>query len=137
MRSKKFALAFSVFTIISLSTAIAVEQPAQIFERTVASFNKTQLSQYHQLKTDCTALGKVVVRITAQPKNGSAEVEEGEVVPNIDKDSIYFSCNGKKVTGSRLIYTSAENFVGKDSIEIEAFFPQGSSRKEKYIITVK
>jgi len=137
MMKINLAVISSAALLCFVTAALALDQPPQIIERTVAAGNKTQISQYHQLRTDCAPLGKVVVRITTPPKNGTVEIEDGEVVPNFEKDNILFSCNGKKVSGSRLLYTSSENFVGKDAVEVEAFFPQGSSRKEKYIITVK
>lgn len=119
------------------SQAHALEKAAELQERVTASGMKTRLSSHYFLQADCTSGGDIAVRVTTPAKQGKVEVEDQPVVISYPKDSTYAVCNGKSVDGKVIFYKSNDAFVGKDEVDAEVFFPNGTSRKLRILINVK
>ncbi len=117
--------------------AAAQDKPAQLYERTVASEVRAQISTLILVKTDCSTGGDITVKVTAPAKSGTIDIEPGLVVPAFAKDSIYFGCNGKPAPGVKVFYKGNAGFVGADRVELDVFYPNGTYRRNRFLITVK
>lgn len=65
------------------------------------------------------------------------EAEDQPIVISYPKDSPLATCNGKSIPGKVLMYQSNDGYTGKDGIQTEVFFANGTTRKLRILILVK
>jgi hypothetical protein len=126
-----------IVLVAQVAGAAAIEKPADLQERTVATGLKTRVSAHYLLQADCSSGGDTVVRILTPPKQGKVEIEEHPVVMSYPKDNAASACNGKSIPGKVVLYQSNDGYTGKDEVQLEIFFQNGLSRKLKLQILVK
>jgi hypothetical protein len=78
---------------------------------------------YHFLNPDCSPQDEVDmdVRIVKKPLHGKAEIAAVTLFATFNKDSNLFKCSGRKAPSLALKYKSADNFVGKDIVQLFVF----------------
>lgn len=104
---------------------------------TAVSGQPLRLGFFTNIDPECVATGTTTVRIVKPPKHGTTEVETTVGFANYPKDNVRSACNAKKVDGVTAVYTSTEQYTGKDTLDVEVIFPSGGYRKYHYIINVK
>ena len=95
------------------------------------------MNVYYSVTPDCKPSGTITVRILKQPSHGTLEIEPGKGFPAYAADNIRSKCNTQEVEVTRLWYKSKADFKGRDQVQTEAFFSNGSSMKATLQITVK
>ena len=130
-------LVASLFSILYLSEAAAMELAPTTTVSTVVSGIRTRIGFSFSLNPDCSVDGTIVVRVLQPPKNGKFESVDEIGNSNYEKKDQKFRCNIESRLVSKYFYTSDEGFSGKDRLMIETFFPNGNSRKRTFEVTVK
>jgi hypothetical protein len=129
---------FAVLLFCSLAFSPADAQTTlTTYERTVLSDARTTVQTYYSITPDCKQSGTVTVRVLKQPSHGTLEVEPGKGFPSYAADNIRSKCNAQEVELTRLWYKSKADFKGRDQVQTETFFSNGSSMKATLQITVK
>jgi len=105
--------------------------------RAVASDQRLRLDFLFDLNPDCTSMGSATVHVTEPPKHGRITVENGTGFPTFPQNNQRFACNKSRSDGVVIVYEPEAGFVGTDSVNLDAIYPQGTAQKRHYTIEVK
>jgi hypothetical protein len=133
----KFRFAGCAAAVLLTGPVLAQTLPPQTKTPTVPTGKQRQVGFFYQLNPDCSSAGDIDSRLTKEPKNGKAELEQGLGFPFFTPDSPFAKCNGKQVQGVKVLYQSNEGFTGKDAFDVEFIGPLGGNYVWKYTVTVK
>ncbi|MCP8940024.1 hypothetical protein NK718_15970 [Alsobacter sp. SYSU M60028] len=123
---------------LGLASGSALAQsPRSTLERTVLGGTRANVSSHFLMLPDCTSGGDVAARVTKAPKHGDVVIEPAAVVASYEKDTSFAQCNAKSVPGIKIYYKANENYQGADGFEVLIFYPNGTTRENRYVITVK
>jgi hypothetical protein len=111
--------------------------PAAPQVRGAASGVAQKFNAYYAVTPECTSAGPMTVKVVKAPEHGSLKIEDGEGYPNYDKDNVRFACNKVKVPVTQLVYTSNPNYVGQDTITLDAWGPGGRFFHQDFVINVR
>jgi hypothetical protein len=92
------------------------------------------------LKTaDCTFwnVKDIDARVTQQPKNGTVQLVEDNMVVSYKPDHPGHKCNGKRVVALKINYKSADKFVGVDEFEMFILWPNSKASEKHVTVNVK
>jgi hypothetical protein len=117
--------------------ALAQQAPPRSLSATVPTGKKRLVGFYANLNPDCSVVGETDARVIKQPENGTVEVESGTGFSNYPDSNQRHACNLKPSQGVRVIYSSKEGFIGKDTFEVEFLGGIGGDVVLKYTVIVK
>lgn len=104
---------------------------------TVFSGNELRLYTMNYVNSDCTSGLRPDVHVVTQPANGTVRLDPVPVtVARAPSDSLS-KCNGKKVDGVAVLYTSKFAYVGVDKLVIETDYHTGNIRRYEVVIDVR
>jgi hypothetical protein len=116
---------------------LAQQTPPAHFSPTVPTGKKRLVGFAVSLNPDCSPVGEMDARVTKQPEHGTVEVEPGTGFSNYPENNQRHACNLKPSQGMRINYASKEDFIGKDTFDVEILGGVGSDVIWKYTVTVK
>jgi hypothetical protein len=134
---KTLLLTVLTFGLLSSSAFAQEGLEKKQFTRVVASGTNQRIGFYTSLNPDCTARGKINIRITKQPEHGSTETTPEINFPTYPKEHVRAKCNDHKVRGMQVNYKSAEKYVGSDELELLVLFPNGFAWEVRYNMDVR
>ena len=116
---------------------LAQQTPPVELTRTVPTGKKRLVAFAANLNPDCSTVGEMDTRVIKQPQHGTVEVEPGSGFTNYPENNQRHGCNLKPSQGMRISYTSKEDFIGKDTFDVEILSGVGGDVIWKYTVTVK
>lgn len=105
--------------------------------KAVPSGTTQQIDFFASLHPDCSATGTPVVRLIDGPTKGLITTEKGRDFLLFPKGNPRSRCNLRRVSGVKLLYRSADAFVGTDKVRILILSGSGESREATYAIEVR
>jgi hypothetical protein len=132
MRVKLAALA-GLMMLVAPSASFAQEYKMA----TVFSGNELRLYLLNYVNGDCTSGVRPDVHVVSQPANGTVRVEPVPVTVDRAASDPLAKCNGKKVDGVAVLYTSKFAYVGFDKLVLETDFHTGNIRRYEALIDVR
>ena len=123
---------------ILLALTLAAGAHAQTYSngsKTMVAGGTLLLGHYANVNPDCSSRGPVEVRVISGPTSGAVRVTPGSGYGYFSGD--YEHCNANKVFGTNVMYTPQRGFIGSDSVQLDAIFPNGRERIETFTIIVK
>ena len=132
MRLKLAALA-GLLMVSSPTTGFAQEYKMA----TVFSGNELRLYVMNLVNKDCTSGARPDVHVVLQPANGTVRAEP--VLYTVDRPASdpNSRCNGRKVNGLAVFYTSNAGYVGIEKVVLETDFHTGNIRRYEALIDVR
>jgi hypothetical protein len=129
----KSALLASLIVLTAPNAGFAQEYKAA----TAFSGNELRLYVMNQVNADCTSGLRPDVHVVNPPANGSIRMEPvAQTVDRVATDPMA-KCNGKKVDGLAVFYTSKFAYVGLDKLVLEADFHTGNIRRYEVLLEVR
>ena len=108
------------------------------YKRVATSGAKTRVGYFGSVNPDCSSKGDTVIRVTNPQEHGAVEVSNSTDYLGYPKENIRAKCNQHKVAVTQIVYKSADNYVGKDTIDFLVLFPEsGMAWEVHYEIDVK
>lgn len=127
-------------SLLSLACGVLVLLPglasAEI-GKAVPSATTQQIDFFASLHPDCSATGTPVVRLIDGPTKGLITTEKGRDFLPFAKGNPRSRCNMRRVSGLKLLYRSADAFIGTDQVRILILSGSGESREATYTIEVR
>ncbi len=127
-------------SLLSLACGVLVLLPglasAEI-GKAVPSATTQQIDFFASLHPDCSATGTPVVRLIDGPTKGLITTEKGRDFLPFAKGNPRSRCNMRRVSGLKLLYRSADAFIGTDKVRILILSGSGESREATYTIEVR
>lgn len=105
--------------------------------KAVPSGTTRQIDFFASLHPDCSPTGMPVVRLIDGPSKGLITTESGRDFLPFAKGNPRSRCNAHRVSGLKLLYRSADAFVGADRVRILILSGSGESREAIYTIQVR
>lgn len=105
--------------------------------KAVPSATTQQIDFFASLHPDCSATGTPVVRLIDGPTKGLITTEKGRDFLPFPKGNPRSRCNARRVLGVKLLYRSADAFIGTDKVRILILSGSGESREAAYTIEVR
>src|SRR5262245_30400673 len=105
--------------------------------RVVASGTNQRIGFFYAVNPDCSASGDINIRVTKQPKHGTAEIAVASSFPNFERENIRYRCNQHEVRGQQLNYKSAEKYIGSDTLDLLVLLPGGFAQEVHINIDVR
>jgi hypothetical protein len=105
--------------------------------KTVPSGRTQQIDFFASLHPDCTPTGTPTVRLIDGPSKGLVTTETGKDFLAFAKPNPRARCNSRRVSGTKLLYRSADNFIGSDQVRILILSGSGEGREAVYDIEVR
>lgn len=96
-----------------------------------------EIARFYALNDDCSSVGETVVRITSQPRHGTASVKLGRDHPNLPQSNPHNVCNVRTVQTTQVWYKPERNYVGRDSVAVDVIHANGTSKQETVNIDVR
>lgn len=124
---------------VALALGCAVLLPATALADTakaVPSGTTQQIDFFASLHPDCSATGTPVVRLIDGPSKGLITTEGGRDFLPFAKGNVRSRCNSRRVSGIKMFYRSADNFIGSDRVRI-MILSDGTAREAIYTIQVR
>jgi hypothetical protein len=103
----------------------------------VFSGNELRLYVLNYVNNDCTSGVRPDVHVVTQPANGTVRLEPVPVTVDRAASDPLSKCNGKKVDGMAVLYTSKFAYVGLDKLVLETDFRTGTIRRYEALIDVR
>jgi hypothetical protein len=122
---------------VASQDVLAQQLPPASLSPTVPTGKKRLVGFFTSLNPDCSAVGEIEARLIKQPGNGTVDLENGTGFTNFPENNQRHPCNLKPSAGVRVNYTSKEDFIGKDTFEVEFLGGLGGDVVWKYTVTVK
>lgn len=110
---------------------------AQHLTMTAISGRPLKLNFSNTTNPDCTAVGETVVKLTQEPQHGRVTISKASDFPSFQKKNVRYTCNKKRVSGTKTVYVSERGFTGTDHASIEIIFATGSTARRSYTINVR
>lgn len=104
---------------------------------TVFSGNELRLYLLNYVNGDCTSGVRPDVHVVTQPANGTVRLEPVPVTVERAATDSLSKCNGKKVDGVAVLYTSKFAYVGLDKLVLETDYHTGNIRRYEAVIDVR
>jgi hypothetical protein len=104
---------------------------------TVFSGNELRLYVMNHLNNDCSSGLRPDVHVVVQPANGTVRLEPTTITVDRAATDPFAKCNGKKVDGMAVLYTSKFAYVGLDKLVLETDFHSGTVRRYEALIDVR
>ena len=105
--------------------------------KTVPSGRTQQIDFFASLHPDCSPTGTPTVRLIDGPFKGLITTENGRDFMAFAKPNPRARCNSHRVAGVKLLYRSADNFIGSDKVRILILSGSGAGREATYDIQVR
>lgn len=96
-----------------------------------------KVDTFGSLNPECVSTGSTSIRVLEQPKNGQVQIKEAIDFPTYPKENIRFHCNAKRAPATQVFYTPSSGYKGPDTFQVEAIFPNGSTRIARYSLDVR
>jgi hypothetical protein len=98
-----------------------------------------QQNIYHwgSVHPDCTPAGLPTVRVTGTPSHGTVSLRRATGFSNFPANNQRYRCNLKRTPVVELLYTPQTGFTGSDYLMTDSIFPDGTSRQDKFTISVR
>ena len=106
-------------------------------EVVVAAGHSVSLMTLSSIDPTCHALGPVTVTVLEQPRGGYIQVSQTRDFPNFNTLNSRARCNTLKLPATRVTYQSAGNFLGLDSVTVEAIYPEGGVKRIRLAVSVR
>ena len=132
MRSTR-SLALLTLAILPMSVAPALADAAKL----VPTGRTQQIDFFASLNPDCSPTGVPTVRLIDGPSKGLVTTESGRDFMAFAKPNPRARCNSRRVAGLKLLYRSADNFIGSDKVRILILSGSGAGREATYDIQVR
>ena len=108
----------------------------RIVRRDVPSGQRALLNFAYAVNADCTSSGTPKFTVTSPPMHGAVELRPAKGRPTFVAGSPFASCNVNPVPGIALLYMSSTGFVGQDSMTVQEFTQEGTTRTFRFDVTV-
>jgi hypothetical protein len=106
-------------------------------ERGAIHGRRQRILTYAEVNPDCSLAGNPVILVAVAPAHGQITIEHGDVFVTYANDNPRAGCATRPVAGQIVSYTSAPDFVGEDTAELEIIGSFGTITRYKYHITVR
>jgi hypothetical protein len=90
-----------------------------------------------QMNPDCSLHGNATAKVTSRPRHGKAFVAQREGNVRYPPDSGYPQCNGRRVTGTMVVYVPNRGFRGEDRLKFIMIVPGGERRNYDFRLVVQ
>ena len=120
-----------------IAALLLMPAAAQAQHLTAISGKPLKLNFANSTNPDCTPVGEMVVRLTQAPQHGRVTISKADDFPSFAKNNVRYTCNKRRVAGTKTVYVSEPGYVGTDSAAIEIIFPTGATARRAYTINVK
>jgi hypothetical protein len=134
VRTLIFGIALAVIAPI---LAHAQESAPLTSNKVVLADTRTLILAVTALNPDCTLFGAMKVRVRKDAQHGKVEVVDEGGFPNYPIGNPRSACNKREVQMTKIYYTGAADYDGKDALDVEIFSPTGTSQTGKFNIVVK
>ena len=115
----------------------ALDATSKEVRRSAFNGNEVGLTVFYSVNPDCSSGPLVDVRIVKPPANGEITFQEMAARVEYPKEHFRAHCNGQTVNAVKALYTSHENFVGIDRMQIEVAYKTGYVRRYSVIMDVR
>ena len=105
--------------------------------KAVPSATTQQIDFFASLHPDCSPTGTPTVRLIDGPTKGIISTEKGRDYLPFPRGNVRSRCNAHRVAGVKLLYRSADKFLGTDKVRILILSGSGESREANYTIQVR
>ena len=127
---------FVALPLVGLLAATATPALADI-TKIVPAGHTQQIDFFASLHPDCSPTGTPTVRLIDGPSKGLVTTETGRDFLAFARPNPRARCNSHRVAGTKLLYKSADNFIGTDHVRILILSGSGESREAVYDIQVR
>ena len=117
--------------------AYAQESAPLTSNKVVLADTRTLILAVTALNPDCTLFGAMKIRVRKDAQHGKVEIVDEGGFPNYPPGNPRSVCNRREVQMTKIYYTGAADYDGKDMVDVEIFSPTGTSRTSKFNIVVK
>jgi hypothetical protein len=93
----------------------------------VASGQSAKVDWFYSTYLDCTEAPGVAGRVLNKPAHGTVKFEHLQDFPKFDADNPHSRCNDQHVPVWVVSYSSAQDFVGKDTFSYDKTFADGQA----------
>lgn len=113
-----------LFVCVGVATgAMAAERPVQKrWSDNATSGKATAVGEFSDFGKNCKLYRMPKVRILQQPKFGRAVLRRENIFPKVGKKDARARCEGKRIPGIKVYYTSQVGFRGSDRLKVRAVF---------------
>lgn len=105
--------------------------------KVVLSGRPLKVDTYGSLNPECVSTGAVIIRVLEQPRHGQVETKKAMDFSTFPKANIRAHCNTKRTPATQVVYISSPGYIGSDTFQVEAIFPNGSTRTTRYSLDVR
>lgn len=106
-------------------------------QRIVPTGTNQQIDFLASVNPDCSSPGLPTVRLVAGPDKGTVTTEKARDFKPFPRGNVRSACNGRRVTGLRVFYRSAKDFIGTDHVQILVISANGTGREARYAIQAR
>ena len=106
-------------------------------ETIVAAGHSVSLLTISSIDQVCHSQGAITVNVLEPPRGGFIEVIQTKAYPNFNSLNTRSRCNTIKLPATEIVYQSAGNYLGADSVIVELVTPGGGARRLRIPITVR
>jgi hypothetical protein len=96
-----------------------------------------KVDTYGSLNPECVSTGSTSIRVLEQPKHGQVDLKNAMDFSTYPKENIRVHCNAKRTPATQVFYTPSSGYKGPDTFQVEAVFPNGSTRIARYSLDVR
>ncbi len=105
--------------------------------RVVLNGKPLKVDSFGALNPECGSLGSTSVQVIEQPRNGKINIQQGMDYPRFNKENIRAHCNMKRAPSTLVFYVPSPGYQGSDTFQVEAVFPDGTTRIARYHLDVR
>jgi hypothetical protein len=105
--------------------------------RVVLNGKPLKVDSFGSLNPECGSTGSTSVRVIEQPRSGRVDIRSGMDYPRFNKDNIRAHCNMKRAPSTLVFYVPTPGYKGPDTFQVEAVFPDGTTRTARYQLDVR
>jgi len=89
------------------------------------------------LNPDCSAEGRVTMRVVSSPQHGRVSIGNARYFPEYPSGHPRHHCNQRRVSGMQATYVAQRGYAGPDHAVIEIIFPAGRYLRRSFGIMVR
>jgi hypothetical protein len=117
-----FALISSGFLVSACQTPdpTATKTGSGVETASAKSGVKTALSGFYKVNDDCSSRVLPELKVVSGPSHGTIDFSRGSSRPSFRQGERRYKCNSQNVSKIYVNYTSAQGFVGEDSVTISS-----------------
>ena len=96
-----------------------------------------QLEHFESLDPNCRSVGPTEINLLTEPKGGHIFTKQGTAFPTFPATNIHFHCDQKRAPSTLLLYRADTGYLGPDTFDVEALYPEGLTRKFRLLVFVR